>query len=107
MIEYLPYIVTVICSLTTGSISYFCACKKARSEMEQLEKKHCLDIENEREKHKLELERIEIEHKHRLELKQKDFEESFGSEVLKNMMELPEIKRQLSQGIRNGNRKKS
>ena len=50
MKNYLPYIVTVLCSLISGLTSYFAARRQAKVDLEKLQKQHDLDIEKEREK---------------------------------------------------------
>lgn len=85
MIEYLPYIVTVVCTVLSGFISYFASRKQAKADMQKLEKQHELDIEKEREKFTMEKEKLEIEHAHQLELKQKELENQLGSDLVSTM----------------------
>ena len=67
MEKYLPYIVTILCSLISGFGSYFAARRQAKTEIQKLQKQHDLDLEAEREKFKLEKERMELEHKQEME----------------------------------------
>ena len=67
MEKYLPYIVTVLCSLISGFGSYFAARRQAKTEILKLQKQHELDLEAEREKFKMEKERMELEHKQEME----------------------------------------
>ncbi|MCD7754195.1 MAG: hypothetical protein LUH41_06605 [Clostridiales bacterium] len=99
----MSYIVSVVCALVAGFASYFCACKKAKAEMKQLEKKYELDMENERKRFEMEKEKMEIEHKHQLELQQKEFASKLGADLISEAMKLPEVKERLSQGVRNSN----
>lgn len=82
MKEYMPYIVSVLCSLISGFGSYFIARKQTKSDLEKLEKQHELDIEKEREKFAMEKERMELEHKHQLEIKAKEMENQLGTEFI-------------------------
>ena len=86
MKEYLPYIVTVICTFISGFASYFAARRQAKADLQRLEKQHELDIEKEREMFAIEKERMNLEHKHQLELKQKEMENQLGSEVLSSIV---------------------
>ena len=78
--------------------------------MQKLEKQYQLDIEKEREKFEMEKERMEIEHRHQLELLQKESENALGASVTSTLiseaMKMPEVRQQLSQGIKNGNKRK-
>ena len=82
MEHYLPYVVTVLCSFISGFASYLAACKKAKSEMQSLQKQHELDIEKERERFAMEKEKMELEHKYQLELKQKEMENQMGVDLM-------------------------
>ena len=83
---YVPYIVTVLCSLISGFGSYFASRRQNRADLEKLEKQHKLEIEKEREKFAMEKEKMEIEHKHQLELKQKEMENQLGSDVITSLL---------------------
>lgn len=106
----MPYIVTIICTLISGFGSYFAARRQSKADMQKLEKQHVLDIEKEREKFAMEKEKMELEHKHQLELMQKESENALGtsltSTLITEAMLLPEVRQQLSQGVRKGNKKK-
>ena len=82
MKEYLPYMVSVVCSLISGLVSYFIARKQTKSDLEKLEKQHELDIEKEREKFAMEKERMEIEYKYQLQLKGKEIENQLGADMV-------------------------
>ena len=73
MEQYLPYIVTVLCSVISGIASYSASRRQAKADLEKLQKQHELDIEKEREMFAMQKERMELEHRHQLELKQKKF----------------------------------
>ena len=83
--EFLPYIVSIICSLIAGFSSYFAARRQTKADIAKLEKQHELDLEKEREKFAMEKERMELEHKHQLELKQKELENQLGTDILSTM----------------------
>ena len=104
--EYLPYIVTVLCSLISGFGSYFAARRQAKTEIQKLQKQHELDLEAEREKFKMEKEKMELEHKHQLELRQKEYENqlntTFTNTLMTEVMKMPEIRQKISQGINGG-----
>ena len=67
-------------------------------------------MENEKEKHKLEIDKLELEHKHQLELQQKQFENQLGSDMMNTLiseaMKMPEVKKQISQGMNIAGNKK-
>lgn len=86
MKEYLPYIVTVICTFISGFASYFAARRQAKADLQRLEKQHELDIEKEREMFAIEKERMNLEHKHQLELKQKEMENQLGSDMFSSLI---------------------
>lgn len=69
MDKYLPYIVTVCCSLISGFASYFAARRQAKAELQKLQKQHELDLEAECEKFKMEKEKMGLEHKQQMEQK--------------------------------------
>ena len=52
---------------------------------------------------------MEIEHRHQLELLQKESENNLGASVTNTLiteaMKMPEVRQQLSQGMRNGNKR--
>lgn len=84
-IDYLPYIVTVLCAITSGITSYIAARIKSKSDIQKLMKQHELDLEKEKEKLAMEKEKMEIEHKHQLELKQKEMENQLGTDLISTM----------------------
>ena len=85
MEQYLPYIVTVLCSLISGVASYSAARRQAKADLEKLQKQHELDIEKEREMFAMQKERMELEHRHQLELKQKEMENQLGTDLISTM----------------------
>ena len=108
MENYLPYIVSVVCALISGFTSYAVARRQSK---EDIRKTYELDLENEKEKHKLEIDKLELEHKHQLELQQKQFENQLGSDMMNTLiseaMKMPEVKKQISQGMNiTGNKKR-
>ena len=109
MEQYLPYIVTVLCSLISGIASYSAARRQAKSDLEKLQKQHELDIEKEREMFAMQKERTELEHRHQLELKQKEMENqlgaSFTNTLLTEAMKMPEVRQQFAQGVRSSGKK--
>lgn len=109
MEEYLPYIVTILCSLISGFGSYFAARRQAKTEIQKLQKQHELDIEKEREMFAMQKERMELEHKHQLELKQKEMENQLGANLTNTLLteaiKMPEVRQQFAQGVRNGGKK--
>lgn len=101
MENYLPYIVSVVCALISGITSYTVARRQSKEDIKRLEKTYELDLE--KEKHKLEIDKLELEHKHQLELQQKQFENQLGGGVINTLfseaMKMPEVKKQISQGM--------
>ena len=78
MEDYLPYIVTVLCSLISGFGSYFAARRQAKTEIQKLQKQHDLDLEAEREKFKMEKEKMELVHKQQMEQKMVEMSGQIG-----------------------------
>ena len=109
METYLPYIASVFCAAIAGFASYAVARKQAKADIQRLEKQYELDIEKEREKFAMEKDKMEIEHYHQLELMQKESENNLGASVTNTLiteaMKMPEVRQQLSQGMRNGNKR--
>lgn len=109
MEQYLPYIVTILCSLISGVASYLASRRQTKADLEKLQKQHELDIEKEREMFEMQKERMELEHKHQLELKQKELENQLGANftntLLTEAMKMPEVRQQFAQGVRNGGKK--
>lgn len=107
---YLPYIASVVCAIISGLASYFAARKQSKADMQKLEKQHEFDIEKEREKFAMEKEKMELEHKYQLELLQKEMENSLGTSITNTVfaeaMKIPEVRQQISQGVRKGTKKK-
>lgn len=81
----MPYIVTVLCSLISGFASYLTSRRQSKSDIQELVKKHELDIEKEREKFAMEKEKMEINHRQQLELKQKEIENQLGTDLIATM----------------------
>lgn len=109
MEQYLPYIVTVLCSLISGLTSYSAARRQGKADLKKIQKQHELDIEKEREMFAMQKERMELEHRHQLELKQKEMENqlgaSFTNTLLTEAMKMPEVRQQFAQGVRKGSKK--
>lgn len=85
MEQYLPYIVTVLCSVISGIASYSASRRQAKADLEKLQKQHELDIEKEREMFAMQKERMELEHRHQLALKQKEMENQLGTDLISTM----------------------
>ncbi|NCA98529.1 MAG: hypothetical protein EOM03_06795 [Clostridia bacterium] len=85
MIEYLPYIVSVVCATIAGFTSYAVARKQTKADMQKLVKQHELDIEKEREKFLMEKEKLEIEHEHQLELIQAQTNHQLGTDIISTL----------------------
>lgn len=109
METYLPYIVTVLCSLISGFASFFASRRQSKAELQKLQKQHELDIEKERELFAMEKEKMELEHRHQLELKQKEMENQLGANLTNTLiteaMKMPEVRQQFAQGVRNNGKK--
>ena len=118
ILKYLRYevilrgrlLVSVVCALISGFTSYAVARRQSKEDVKKLEKTYELDLENEKEKHKLEIDKLELEHKHQLELQQKQFENQLGSDMMNTLiseaMKMPEVKKQISQGMNIAGNKK-
>ena len=87
MEKYLPYIVTVLCSLLSGFGSYFAARRQAKAELQKLQKQHELDLEAERERFKMEIEKMELEHKQQMEQKLMEASAQIGGGVLSTILQ--------------------
>ncbi len=102
MHDYLPYVVSVLCALISGISSYAVARKKAKNDIKIIAKQHEVDLEALERKHQMELEKLNLEHKHQLELQEKDFEAKLSASLITEAMKIPEIRQQISQGIKKG-----
>ena len=109
MEKYLPYVITVLCSLISGITSYLASRRQSKADLQKLQKQHELDIEKEREVFAMQKERIELEHKHQMELRQKEWENQLGANftntLLTEAMKMPEVRQQFVQGVRSGGKK--
>lgn len=105
-VDYLPYVVTVLCSIISGIASYIAARIKSKSDIQKLVKQHELDLEKEREKFAMEKEKMEIEYRYRLELQQLETGNQVGADLIsavtKEYMRSPAGRAQM----RNAGRKK-
>ena len=54
---YIPYIVSVICSLIAGLASYGATRKRAKVDLQLITKQHEVDIESLERKHQMEIEK--------------------------------------------------
>ncbi len=110
MEKYLPYIVSIVSAIIAGRTSYVTARKQARIDLQKLERQHDLEIEKEREHFQMEKEKMEIEHRHQMELLEKKLENEMGTNIVNTVfseaMKMPEVRQQLSQGMRNNTKKK-
>ena len=106
---YLPYIVSIVCALISGIVSYLISRKQMKTDLEKLNTQYKLDIEKEREKFLMEKEKMELEHKYELERQQKEFENQLGGNFVNTMiteaMKMPEVRRQITQGMNTSKKK--
>ena len=117
MIDYLPYIVSVLVAVVSGIASYAAASKTARKELEvvkeankhdmqKLMEQHKIDIDSLERTHQMNIERMKLEHQLELERSQHSFDNNFTAELIKEAMKMPEVRNQIAQGIKKGiNRK--
>lgn len=111
MKELLPYLVTLLSTITAGLLSYFGAIRKTKNELialkesnrfeiEKLMNQHKLDLEALERKHEMEVEKINLDHEHKLELLRKESENAMGASMLgsafEKIMESPEAKQAIS-----------
>lgn len=82
MTDFLPYIVSVICALISGFITYGVARRQMKAEIQKIEKQHELNLEAEQQKFDMEKEKMELEHKHQLELLRAQTGNQIGAEML-------------------------
>ena len=84
--------------------------QESREDIKKLERTYELDLEKEKEKHKLEIDKLQLEHKHQLELQQKQFENQLGGDMMNTLiseaMKMPEVKKQISQGMNTASNKR-
>ena len=104
MQDCLPYIVSVLCALISGISSYAIARKQAKNDIIIIVKQHEVDLEALERKHQMELEKLNLEHTHQLELQEKEFEAKLSSSLLTEAMKMPEVRQQITQGMKKGRR---
>lgn len=67
----LPYLVTLLVAICSGTISYYSAIKKSKldneTKIKEIQEQHKLDLENQRELFKLEIDKINLQHQNELE----------------------------------------
>lgn len=118
---YMPYIVSVVCAVISGWVSYAVATKNAKNnleavkesnkhDLEKLMEQHKVDIDSLERIHKMEIEKINLEHAHQMELKQQEFENQLGGNaintILSEAMKMPEIRQQISNSVKNGSKRR-
>lgn len=116
---YLPYIVSVLVALISGIVTYSVAIKNVKGSLEsvkeanrhdidKLMEQHKIDIDSLERKHEMELEKINLEHQLQMERSQKEFEHQFGGNMMNTMiseaMKMPEIRQQITSGMKSGNK---
>lgn len=104
MQEYMPYIVSIICSLIAGVASYGATRRRAKTDLQIIAKQHEDDIESLERKHQMEIEKITLEHRHQLELQEKEFEAQLSSSLISEAIKLPEVRLEISKGMQKGKR---
>lgn len=102
MLEYLPYIVSIISAVIAGVSSYIATRRQAKNDIKLIVKQHEVDLTELERMHQMEIEKINLEHAHQLELREKDFEAKLSSSLLKEAMKMPEVRQQISQGMKKG-----
>lgn len=110
MQNYLPYVVSIVCAMISGVVTYAVSRRQTKNEIEKIIKQHEFEMESLREKNQMELEKMKIEHKHEIELQEKEFEQKIGADFMNNMMsevmKYPEIKGQILSGIKKNSKNK-
>ncbi len=101
---YLPYMFSVLSALIAGVSSYCITHRQTKNEINKIVKQHEVDLEALERKHQMEIEKINLEHSHQLELKEKVFEAQLSSSLLSEAINLPEVRQQISQGMKKGKR---
>lgn len=105
MQDYLPYIVSVVSAIVAGTSSYLVVRRQTKTEINKIIKQHEVDLESLERKHQMEIEKINLEHSHQLELKKKEIEAQLGSSLLSEAIKLPEVRQQISQGMKKGRKR--
>lgn len=115
MIEYLPYVVSILVATISGFVSCLVAIKNAKNnletvkvsnqhDLEKLIEQHKIDIDSLERAHAMDLEKINLEHKHQMESSQKSFENQFGSGMLNallpELLKTPEFREQLTNSMK-------
>ena len=94
----------MLCALISGVSSYAIARKQSKNDLKIIAKQHEVDLEALERRHQMELEKLNLEHRHQLELQEKDFEAKLSSSIITAAMRMPEIRQQISQGMKKGKR---
>ena len=110
MLDYLPYMVSVLCALISGFASYAISRKQSKEDLKKIEKQYELDLEKEREQFQMQKEKLEIEHKYQMELKQKEIDGALNNNLtntlISEVMKIPEVRQQINKGMRESQEKK-
>lgn len=121
METYLPYIVSIVCAVISGWVSYAVATKNAKNnleavketnkhDLEKLMEQHKIDIDSLERTHMMEIEKINLEHAHQMEMRQKEFENQLGGNamntILSEAMKMPEIQQHILNGVKSGSKKR-
>lgn len=106
MQEYMPYIVSIVCAIISGVSSVVIVRKQTKNDINKIMKQHEVDLMALERKHQMEIEKLNIEHSHQLELQAKEFEAKLGSSIITEAMRLPEVRQQISEGMKKGKTKR-
>lgn len=105
MKEYLPYIVSIVSALIAAIVSIAVSKNQTKTEIKKIQEQTKATLEIEREKLQLEKEKMELEHKLELEKLNAQNGNEIATELIKTVIQTPEAKAQLSQGMRSGMKK--
>ena len=116
MQDYMPYIVSIAVAIISGIASYAAARRSSKGELEALKEEHKhdlnrlmeqhkVDIDSLERQHKMDLEKLNVEHKHQMELKDKEFEMNLSTNMIAEVMKMPEVRQKISSGFSEGKRK--
>ncbi|MBQ7204144.1 MAG: hypothetical protein IJS03_09080 [Eubacterium sp.] len=106
MKEYLPYLVSILTAVISAVVSITVCKKQTKTEIEKIKEQSKANIELEREKLQLEKEKIELEHKLELEKIHAQNDDAFASgltnQLFEMVMQMPEVKQKITQGVKEG-----
>lgn len=94
MKEILPYVVSVVCCVFSGFFSYIVARSQSKNDLKKFG-----------DQMKFEREKMETEFQQKLVILNKQKENDIESTLIREALNIPEVRQQIAQGVKSGMKK--